>query len=103
GPRDSELTDQGGDDLTHVADDRVVGPREDWGLRIGVDDQDAFRALAADHVLDRAADAAGDVEVGRDPGPGLADLIGVGSPAEARDRAGAAHDAPEELGQPGGR
>ena len=58
-----------------------------------------FARLAADEVLDRAADAAGDVEVRRDARAGLADLVGVRAPAEVRDDARAADGAAEQRGQ----
>ena len=73
-----------------VADHRVVGVREDRRLAVGVDREQRLRALATGDVLRRAADPAGDVEVGRDLRPGLADLVGVRPPAGARDDARAA-------------
>ena len=54
------------DDLVQVADHGVVGAREDRRLGVGVDREHRLRALAARDVLGRAADPAGDVEVGRD-------------------------------------
>ena len=62
----------------------------DRRLWVGVDREDLLRALAAGDVLRRAADAASDVEVGRDLRAGLADLVGVRPPAGARDDARAA-------------
>ena len=59
-------------DLEHVADHRVVGARQDRRLGVGVDREDLLRALAAGHVLRRAADPARDVELGRDLRAGLA-------------------------------
>ena len=50
-------------------------------------------------MLDRTADAAGDVEVGRDPGAGLADLLVVRSPAGGGDHPRDAERAAEQLGQ----
>ena len=47
----------------------------------------ALAARAADEVLDGAADPAGDVQVRRDPRPGLADLLGVRPPAGRGDDA----------------
>jgi hypothetical protein len=41
-------------------------------------------------MLDGAADAAGDVQVGGDAGAGLADLLGMGPPAVIGCDAGAA-------------
>ena len=83
----------GGDrrhDLGQVADHGVVGAGEDRRLGVGVDREDLLRALAAGDVLGGAADAAGDVEVGRDLRAGLADLVGVRAPAGARHDARAA-------------
>src|SRR5207253_5891871 len=54
---------------------------------------------AADHVLDRTADPARDVEVRRDPGPGLADLVAVRPPAEAGHSPRAANRAAEQAGE----
>ena len=50
-----------------VADHRVVGDAHDRRVGVRVDRQDPLGRLAADDVLDRAADPARDVEVGRDP------------------------------------
>ncbi len=58
-----------------------------------------LRRLAADDVLDRAADAARDVQVGRDPQARLADLVGVRPPAGARHDPRAADRAAEQPGQ----
>src|SRR4029453_5704665 len=72
-------------DLVEVADHRPVGARDDRGVLVLVDHEDPLGSLAADDVLDRAADAAGDVEGGRDPRPALSDLVGVQWPAEVGD------------------
>ena len=66
----ARLPQLGGDrrhDLGQVADHGVVGAGEDRRLGVGVDREDLLRALAAGDVLGGAADAAGDVEVGRRP------------------------------------
>ena len=52
----------------------VVGDAEDRRLRVLVDRDDDLRVLHAGQVLDRAADAGGDVELRRDDLAGLADL-----------------------------
>ena len=88
-----------GHDLVQVADDGVVGAREDRRLRVGVDREDRLRALAAGHVLRRARDAARDVDVRRDLRPGLADLVRVRAPAGHRHRARAADGAAEQAGE----
>ena len=51
-----------GHDLVQVADHGVVGAGEDRRLAVGVDRQQLLGALAAGHVLGRAADPARDVE-----------------------------------------
>ena len=68
-------------------------------VRIGVDRHDVLRTLAARQVLDGAADAAGEVEVRRDAGARLADLLVVRAPAEARHDPRDADGGTEELGQ----
>ena len=81
-------------DRVEVADHRVGRARHHRRVAVGVDRQDRLGRAGADHVLDRPADAAGDVQVGRDPGPGLTDLLGMRAPAgrghDARDADGAA-------------
>ena len=88
-----------GHDLGQVADHRVVGAGEDRRLGVGVDREDLLRALAAGDVLGRAADAAGDVEVGRHLRAGLADLVGVRAPAGAGHDARAADRGVQQPGQ----
>jgi diguanylate cyclase (GGDEF)-like protein len=87
GPLTDPLTDLGvdsGHDLVQVADHGVVRLGHHRGVGICVDGHDRLRRLASGPVLDGAADAAGDVDVGRDPASGLADLLVVRPPAEAR-------------------
>ena len=48
-------------------------------------------------MLDGTADAAGDVQVGGDAGTGLADLVGVWSPAVVGDDARAADGTAEQF------
>jgi hypothetical protein len=71
--------------LVQIPDDRVVGFGHDRGIRVGVDGQQPLGGLAAHHVLDGAAHAAGDVNFGRDARAGLADLVEVRPPAQAGD------------------
>ena len=85
-----------GTTVAEVADDRVVRDGHDRRVGVRVDREDPLRGLAADDVLDRAADAAGDVQVRRDAEPGLADLVRVRPPAEARHDARAADGAAEQ-------
>src|SRR5882672_3181375 len=95
GPVLAQLGDDRGDDLVQVAYHRPVGSGDDRRVLVLVDHEDPLRALTADDVLDRAADAAGDVEVGRDPRPRLSDLVGMWSPAQVGDDARAAYGTPE--------
>src|SRR4051794_19659000 len=85
------------DDLVHVADDAEVAEFEDRRVRVLVDRDDHVRALHADLVLDRAADAERDVQLRRDDLAGLADLRAVGVPAGVDDRARRADRAAERL------
>src|SRR5712692_1127923 len=91
--------EEGRDDLVQVADDGVVGVGQDGGARVGVDRDDVLGARAAGDVLDGAADAAGQVELGGDLGAGLADLLLVRAPAFGGDHAGDADHAAEQLGE----
>ena len=62
GPSDfSNFLVDGGQHRLHVADHGIVGLAHDWRRGVGVDGQDVFGSPAADHVLDRAADATGDI------------------------------------------
>src|SRR5262249_59850602 len=93
----SKLRHDRRNDLVEVADDGPVCARDDRGALVVVDHQDPLGALTADDVLDRAADAARDVEVGRNSCTGLPDLVGMRSPAEVRDDARAADGTSEEV------
>src|SRR5262245_14716118 len=70
-----------------VANDAVVGDLEDRRFGVFVDRDDRARGAHAGEVLDRAADADGDVELGRDDLAGLADLLAVRAPARVDDGA----------------
>src|SRR5947209_7740081 len=87
------------DDLVHVADDAEVAELEDRRVRVLVDRDDHARALHADLVLDRAADAERDVELRRDDLARLADLRAVRVPAGVDDGARRADGAAERLGE----
>jgi len=82
-----ELVDEFGDDVEEVVDDRVVGDVHDRRVGVRVDRDDRIGALHAGDVLDCAGDTDGDVDVGRDDLPGLADLSVLGQPAVVDDRA----------------
>jgi hypothetical protein len=93
----AELRDDRWDYLVEVADHGPVCARDDRCTLVLVDHEDPLGVLAADDVLDRAADAARDVEVGRDPRARLSNLVGMRSPAEVGDDARAADGASEEV------
>src|SRR5436190_17457119 len=86
-------------DLVQVADDRVVRLRDHGRVGVGVDREDRLRARHAGPVLDGAADPGCDVQIGRHPAAGLADLLVVRPPAEARHNARDAEGATEEIGE----
>src|ERR1700733_3515459 len=88
---------QGGDDLMQVADHGVVGVGQDRGARVGVDRDDVLGPGAAGDVLDRAADAAGQVQLRSDLGAGLADLLAVRPPALGGHHPGHADHAAEQV------
>ena len=94
-----ELGDDRGEDGVEVADDGVVGLGDHGRVLVGVDGQHPLGRHHPDPVLDGAGDAAGDVELGRDALAGLADLVGVGTPAVVGDDPGAADRAAEQAGQ----
>ena len=81
----------------HVAHDTEIAEVEDRRVRVLVDRDDRLRARHADLVLDRARDAAGDVEARRDRLARLADLRGVRIPAGVDDRARRGDLAAERL------
>ena len=87
-PSAPDLRVDGGHHLVQVADHGVRRPRHHRRLGVGVDREDVLRRGAAGPVLDRAADPARDVELGRDPAAGLADLLVVRPPARAGDHPG---------------
>ena len=98
-PAASDLGVDRRDDLVEVADDGVGRLGDHRRVGIGVDRQDVLRAAAPGPVLDGTADAARDVEVGRDPAAGLADLLVVRAPAERGDDAGDAQGGVEQVGE----
>ena len=88
-----------GHDLVQVADDGVVALVTIGASASVLIARIVFELEQPGPVLDGAADAAGDVEVGRDPAAGLADLLVVRPPAEAGHHAGDAERAVEQLGE----
>src|SRR5439155_27346227 len=92
-----ELRDDRRDDLVEVADHGPIGACDDRRVLVLVDHEDPLCALAADDVLDRAAHATRDIEVGRDACSRLSDLVGVGPPAEVGYDARTADSASEQA------
>ena len=82
-----------------VADDAEVGELEDGRVRVLDDGDDRARGLHADLVLDRAGDADGDVQLGRDRLARLADLRRVRIPARVHDCTRGGHRAAERRRQ----
>src|ERR1039457_4447889 len=70
-------------ELVQVADEAVVGLAEDRGVRVGVDRHDDLRALHADHVLQLAGDADGEVELRGDVRACAADVAVLAHPVQA--------------------
>src|SRR2546423_15348801 len=66
--------DERGNDVEEVADDGVVGDFEDRRLRIFIDGENGARPFHADNVLDGAADAQREIELGSDGLSGRTDL-----------------------------
>src|SRR6185437_7853665 len=77
--------------LQYIAHDAVVRQLEDGCLAVLVDRDDRARRAHAGQMLDRAGDAARDVQVGTHEPPGLSDLIAVRTPAIIRDGTRGAH------------
>src|SRR2546425_1480659 len=88
--------DQQGYRFEQVRLEAVVGNAEDRRLGVLVDRDDHLRILHARQVLDRAADAGGDVQLGRDDLAGLADLPVVRGVARV-DRGAACTERGAEL------
>src|SRR6476469_2757615 len=61
-----DLLNQGRDDVEQVADDSIIGNLKDGRLGILVDGDDGSRTFHAHNVLDGAADAERQVELGSD-------------------------------------
>ena len=86
------------DDLKKVAHDPEVRHLEDRGVRIFVHGHDHLGGGHPGEVLDVARNAEGQVEVGGNGLPGLADLVLVADPAGVNGRAGGEiHDPPASL------
>src|SRR3954449_8112436 len=83
-PGGPDLRDDGWQDRVEVADHGVGRAGDHRRVPVGVDGHDRLGGTRPDHVLDRPADAAGDVQISGDPRPRLADLLGVRSPARRR-------------------
>ena len=74
-----------------VGDDGQVGHLHHRAVRVGVDADDVGGRAEPGRVLDGAADAEGEVQVGVDDDAGRADLALVADPAAVGDDAGGAH------------
>src|SRR5690349_2932414 len=74
-----ELSGQRGNDFEEVAHQAVVGDLENGRLRVLVDGNDHLAVLHPRQVLDRAGDADGHIEIGRDDLARLTDLVVVGN------------------------
>ena len=88
-----------GQDREQVADDAEVDELEDRRLLVLVDGDDRLGRLHAGPVLDRARDAAGDVELRRHLLAGLADLRRVRVPAGVHGRPRGPHGGAERVGE----
>ena len=84
-------------DFEQVADDEQVGELGDRCVRVAVDGHDRARRPHPDLVLDGAADAEREVELGLDDLAGLPDLLAVRDPAGIDRRAGRPDRATELL------
>ena len=82
-----------------IADHGVLGLADHVRLAVGVDREDVLGGHHPDPVLDRARDAAGDVQLGCNPLTGLADLITVRTPAVVGDDTRAADSTAEQFGE----
>ena len=85
------------DNREQITDHAVACLLEDGRIGILVDGDDQLGISHADQVLDRARDAAGDVQIRRDDFARLPDLMGVGDVAAVHCRAGCADCAAEHL------
>src|SRR5208282_4000311 len=94
-----ELFDEGWNDLKKVANYAIVGHLEDRRVLILVDGSDGARPLHPHHVLNRAADSQGEVELWRHRLPGAADLPVHREPAFVANRPRRANFSAEQLCQ----
>jgi hypothetical protein len=97
--RASERLDELGNGGEEILLETVVGDAEDRRLGILVDRDDDLRVLHPGEVLDRAADADGDVELRRDDLAGLPDLPVVGRIAGVYRGAARAERGAELVGE----
>ena len=95
----AKLFEEGRPDLEQVADDDQVRELGDGGVGIAVDGDDRAGGLHPDLVLDRAADAEREVQLGLDDLARLADLLAVRDPARIDSGAGRADGPAERLGE----
>src|SRR5258708_10571497 len=77
-------------DIEQIAYHAKIRDLEDGGFRVLIDGDDRARALHADDMLNRSADAHGQIKFGSDSLAGAADLAVHGQPARVADGAGGA-------------
>src|SRR5512143_920767 len=76
-----EVFSEGGDDLEEITRHTIAREFEDRGFGIFVDCDDDFRGAHAGLMLNRAADTAGDVQIGRNGLARLTHLMRIWNPA----------------------
>ena len=95
----AQALEQGRADLEQVADHEQVGELGDRRVGVAIDRDDRARRPHPDLVLDRAADAEREVQLGLDDLAGLADLLAVRDPARIHGGPGRTDRATERLGE----
>ena len=94
-----EPLDQRLGDGAPVAERGELRASEEGRAAVGVHRDHGARALDSGDVLARARDAEGEVELGRDRAPALADLALPRDPAEIDGHAASAHRGAQEIGE----
>src|ERR1700685_587903 len=87
-------------DLEDIGDDAVTSDAEDRGTGIGIDRHNGTDVLHAGQMLDRTRNAHRQIQLAGPRGlAGLADLAALRQPARIRDRARAAEDCADRVGE----
>ena len=94
-----DLRDEGRQDRLEVGDVADVGELEDGRPHVPVDGEDPVGLAHAGHVVRRAGDAEGEVEIGGDRPARLPDEPLLGQAAVVDHRPGGAHRALEQVGE----